>query len=154
MKISKSKCNWKKTKIHLILIQSKIPFVCTKLVALRYISKFSRKVIEWFLKKRSLYFTSPMKIFKYKCNSKTQKKEKIHLFFIQFKIPFECTKSLALGWYSQDLTKKWLSSFWEKFTLLHLTWKFLSQRVTTKPPKIHLIFIQSKIFLVTYRHWH
>ena len=66
----------KKTKIHLILIQSKIPFGCTKLVALRYYFQIFTKSYRVVLKKRSLYFTSRMKFFKYKCNSKTQKKKK------------------------------------------------------------------------------
>ena len=78
MKICESKCNRKTKK------KKKKKFWFNQKFLLRAqsqwyydtISKFSQKVIEWFLKKRSLYFTSPMKIFKYKCNSKTPKKRK------------------------------------------------------------------------------
>ena len=96
-----------KKKIHLILIQSKIPFGCTKLVALRYyFPNFHEKLLSGFWKKG--HFTSPplWKFSSLNVTAKLKKKKKIHLILIQFKIPFECTKSLALGWYSQDFTKK------------------------------------------------
>ena len=47
MKIFKSKRNSKTPqKIHLLLIPSKIPFECTKSLALGYIHKISQKIIE------------------------------------------------------------------------------------------------------------
>ena len=123
----------KKKKMHLILIQSNIPFGCTKSVALRYYFQIFTKSLEWFLKKSSLYFTSPMKISKSKCN---RKKTHIHLILIQSKIPFWMHKVSGIKILFPNFLKKLSSGFWKKghFTSPPL-WKFSSINVTAKLKK-------------------
>ena len=61
-------------KIHLILIQSKIPFGCTYSMAFKsYSHNIKKKSHRVVFDKSSLYFTSHMKIFKSKSNNKTLK---------------------------------------------------------------------------------
>ena len=139
MKNSKSKCNRKAPKIHLILIQSKIPFGCTKSVALRYSFQFSQKVIEWFLKKA--HFTSPL-LWKFL----SPKPQKIHLILIQSKIPFGCTKLLALRYYFQIFIKSYRVVF-EKSSL-HFTspMKISKSKCNRKPPQNPFNFDSIKNF--------
>ena len=82
-------------------------------MALRYYFHIFTKNYRVFFEKSSLYFTTPMKISKFKCNSKTPKNP---FNFDSSKIPFACTKSLALGCYSQDFTKNYRVVF-EKSSL-------------------------------------
>ena len=134
MKISKSKSNNKPPppQIHLILIQSKIPFGYIKTLALGY---YSHNFTKSNRVKCSLYFISPMKISK-----STEKPPKIHLILIQSKIPFGYVKTLALGYYSHNFTK----SNRVKCSLYFISPMKISKS-TEKPPKIHSILIQSKI---------
>ena len=135
MKNSKSKCKRKTPKIHLVLIQSKIPFWWTKSVALRYYFQIFTKSYQVVFWKSSLYFTSPMKISRSNCNSKTPLK--IYLILIQSKINFECTKSLALGCYSQDFTKNYRVVFQKSslyFTSHMKISKSKSNNKTTRNP--------------------
>ena len=94
----------KKKKMHFILIQSKIPFGCTKSVALRYYFQIFTKSYRAILKKA--HFTSPP-IWNFLSPNVTENPPKIHLILIHSKIPFECTESLVLGCYSQDFTKNY-----------------------------------------------
>ena len=93
-----------KKKMHFILIQSKIPFGCTKSVALRYYFQIFTKSYWAVLKKA--HFTSPP-IWKFLSPNVTENPPKIHSILIHSKIPFECTESLVLGCYSQDFTKNY-----------------------------------------------
>ena len=61
-----------------------------------------------------------MKIFKSKYN---RKKPQIHLILIQSKIPFGCTKLVALRYYFQIFTKSYRVVFEKKVTLLHLPYE-------------------------------
>ena len=148
MKISKSKGNRnppppppQKKKMHFILIQSKIPFGCTKSVALRYYFQIFTKSYWAVLKKA--HFTSPP-IWKFLSPNVTENPHLIHLILIHSKIPFECTESLVLGCYSQDFTKKYRVVLRKvDFTSPHI-WKFLSPRVTTKPSKNAFNFHSAK----------
>ena len=200
-KILSANITEKPPKIYLILIQSKIPFGCTKSVALRYYFQIFTKSYRVVFEKSSLYFTSPMKISKCKCNSKTLKNP-FNFDSIQHSVWVHNATGIRMLF--TRFHKKLSSRFWEKFTLLHLPyensmsksndkdpqnpfnfdsiknsfwvhidtgirmlftkfykmfsskmltllhlpsplWKFLRPNVTEKPPKIHLILIQSKI---------
>ena len=100
MKISESKCNSKTPqKIHLILIQSKIPFELTKSLALRYYFQIFTKSYRVVFEKCSLHFTSAMKISKFKCNRKARK---YPFSLIQRKFPFDCMCSMAFKSYSHN----------------------------------------------------
>ena len=74
---------------------------------------FHKKLSSGFWKKNR--FTSPP-LWKFLSSNVTAKTPKIQLILIQFKIPFECTKSLALGCYSKDFTKNYQVVF-EKSSL-------------------------------------
>ena len=101
-------------------------------------------------KKNSLYFTSPMKMFKSKCNSKTP--QKIHLILTQSKIPFECTKSLALGCYSQGFTKNY--PVFEKISLYFTFHMKISKSKSNNKPPQNPFNLKQKFLLGAYRHWH
>ena len=83
--------------------------------------KFHKNLSSGFWKKSSLYFTSPMKISKSKCNSKTPKNpfifDSIQISFLVYKVT---GIRMLFIWFHK---KKLSSSFWEKFTLLHLTYE-------------------------------
>ena len=113
-------------------------------MALRYCFQIFKKVIEWFLKKA--HFTSPHIRKFLSPNVTAAKPPKKHLVLIQSKIPFECTKSLALECYSQDFTKNYPVVF-EKSSLYFTSHMKISKSKSNNktPPKIHLMLIQSKI---------
>ena len=69
-----------------VLVRTYCKPLPTSSVALDTISKFSQKVIEWFLKKKH-HFTSPP-LWKFSSPNVTEKAPKIHLILIQSKIPF------------------------------------------------------------------
>ena len=90
--------------------------------------------------KSSLYFTSHMKISESKSNDKTPKNP---FSFDSIKNSFWLHILNGIQKLLPQFKKKVIESFLRK---VHFTsppiWKFLSPRVTTKPPKIHLILIQ------------
>ena len=115
-KIHKCKCNRKiQKKIHLILIQSKIPFGCTKSVALRYYFWIFTNSYQVVFEKSSLYFTSPMKISKSKSNNKTLKNQfNFDSIKISFWVDIDTGIRMLFTWFHKQL----LSSFWKILTLL------------------------------------
>ena len=119
-KIPSANVTEKPPKIPLILIQSKIPFGCTKSVALRYYFQIFTKSYQVAFAKSSLYFTSPMKILKSKCNSKTTKNP---FNFDSIQNSFWVHKVAGIKMLFTRFHKKLSSSFWEKFTLLHLPYE-------------------------------
>ena len=134
MKISESKCNSKTPqKIHLILIQSEIPFELTKSLALRYYFQIFTKSYRVVFEKCSLHFTSAMKISKFKCNRKTRK---YPFSLIQRKFPFDCMCSMAFKSYSHNLKKKSYLAVFEK-RLLYFTspMKIFKSKCNSKTPK-------------------
>ena len=56
----------------------------------------------------------PSPLWKFPSPNVTEKPPEIHLFFIQSKIPFDCTESVAFKSYFHNIKKKLSSSFWEK----------------------------------------
>ena len=143
MKIFKSKCKKKKKKKKKIDFDSiKNSFWVHKVSGIKILFPNSHKKLSVGFWKKKAHFTSPP-LWKFLSPNVTAKPPpKIHLLLIQSKIPFECTKSLALDAIHKISQKKLSSSFLKKvhFNSPHM-WKFLSPRVTTKPPKIHLILI-------------
>ena len=58
-----------------------------------------------------------------KVSKSNNRKKKIHLNLIQSKIPFGCTKSVALRYFFQIFTKSCRVIFEKKLTLLHLPYE-------------------------------
>ena len=122
----------------LILIQSKISFECTKSLALEcYSQDFTKKNYQVVFEKRSLYFTSHMKISKSKSNNKTPQNT------------FNSDSIKNSFWVHIDTGIRMLfKESYKKLVVLknaHFTSSPLSPM---KPPKIHLILIQSKILFL------
>ena len=122
----------RRKKMHFILIQSKIPFGCTKSVALRYYFQIFTKSYWAVLKKA--HFTSPA-IWKFLSPNVTENPPKIHLILIHSKIPFECTESLVLGCYSQDLTKNYRVVLRKVHFTSPPIWNFQVQEYQQNPQK-------------------
>ena len=119
MKISESKCNRKKKK-NFNFDSIKNSFCVHKVSGITILfQNFYKKLSSGFLKDSSLFFTSHMKISKSKCNSKTPKNP---FNFESIQNSFWVHKVTGIRIYSQN-HKILLSSFWEKFTLLHLTYE-------------------------------
>ena len=132
MKICESKCNRKK-KIRLILIQSKIPFACTKSVVLRYYFQFftkSYRVVFW----KIAHFTSPL-LWKFLSPNVTEKKNLFN--FDSIKNTYWVHKVSGIKMLFPNFQKKLWSGFLKKKA--HFTsppvWKFPSASVAAKPPK-------------------
>ena len=115
-------------------------------MALRYYFQIFTKSYWVVFEKRSLYFTSPVKISKSKCNSEIPPKK--HLILIQAKIPFECTKSLALGCYSQDFTKNYRVGFWENLLYFPSYMKISKSKSNNKTVKNTFNFDSKNSFWV------
>ena len=75
----------------------------------------------------------------------TENPPKIHLILIQAKNSFWVHKVSGIKIHLQIFTKIYRVVFEKAHFTSHTLWKFLSPNVTAKPPKIHLILIQSKI---------
>ena len=116
-----------------VLVRTYCKPLPTSSVALDAISKFSQKVVSGFWKKTSLYFTSPMKIFKPKCNRKSSQNP---FNFYSIKNSFWCIKLVALRYYFQIVTKSYRVVFEKKdhFTSPPI-WKFSSPNVKAKKKK-------------------
>ena len=106
---------------------------------------FYKKLLSGFWKKLTLLHLPVWKFLSPNVTENPPQKKKIHLILIHSKIPFECTKSLALGCYSQDFTKNYRVVLRKvHFTSPHM--KISKSKSNNKtPPKIHLIFIQPKL---------
>ena len=146
MKIFKPKCNRKSSQNPFNFYSIKNSFWCIKLVALRYYFQIVTKSYRVVFEKKD-HFTSPP-IWKFSSPNvkakKKKKKKKIHLILIQSKIPFESTKSLALGWYSQDFTKNYWVVF-EKSSLYFTShMKISKSKSNNKTPKNAFNFHSAK----------
>ena len=81
---------------------------------------FHKKLSSDFWKKA--HFTSPP-LWKFQSPNVTEKKPKSSLILIQSKIPFGCTKLVALRYFFQIFTKSYRVVFEKKVTLLHLPYE-------------------------------
>ena len=142
MKISKSKCNSKTPpKINLILIQSKIPFECTKSVALRYYFQIFIKSHQVVLEKSSLHLTSPMKISKSKCN---RKPPKIPFNFDSIKNSFWVHKASAIKILFPDFHKSYRVIFEKSSLYFTSPMKISKSKCNRKKPKNPFNFDSNK----------
>ena len=133
MKISKSKCNRKTPTNPFNFHSIKNSSWVHKVSGIKILfPKFSQKVIEWFLKK--VHFTSPP-LRKFLSPNVTVKPQKIHLILTQSKIPFECTKSLALGCYSQDFTQNYRVVFEKRSLYFTSRMKISKSKSNNKTPQ-------------------
>ena len=151
MKNSKGKCNRKKTTNPFYFHSIKNSSWVQKVSGIKILfPNFHKKVIKWFLKKA--HFISPP-LRKFLSPNVTAKPPKIHLILIQSKIPFECTKSLALGCYSQDFTKNYRVVFEKSSRYFTSHMKISKSKSNNKTPQNPFNFNSIKnYFWVHNRH--